>query len=220
MSAVRPAAVCCPGTGCCRLPLRDERTSKGDCQVLEVIAAHANHSGACWPGVEKIADVTGIHRTTVMRSTMKLAEWGYILIERCEGRSNYYQLQPVASTLRVTSRTDATGSKPLPVASTLPHPSHPRTETSRTDATLTQLLNSANRTQGGDSPQGATLSPEERQQRKLCSVETMAARDTIRRQYRKAVQDGDLTAMQNIEKMHWPIVLDLAPEGRLPPLVA
>lgn len=171
--------------------LKDERTTKGDCQVLAVITKHADRSGACWPGVDKIARDMGIHRATVMRATEKLEQLGYLTIEKTEGRSNWYQLAKTSRTdatgkRGVTSSNDATGSAPPPVAHVPPHPSHACTKTSRTDATLTQVLNSVHITQGAAHADLDDQKTAEEQQR-IQDEKQAKLRETWRTEYLAAI---------------------------------
>ena len=111
--------------------LCDARTSKGDCQVLAVIAGHAGRDGEAWPGVNRIASRAGIHRSTVLKSVERLQGWGYVEVHRERGRANVYRL--------ATGSAHATSQTPELVAPTLPvrqvHQSHPRDPTSSADAT-------------------------------------------------------------------------------------
>lgn len=171
--------------------LKDERTTKGDCQVRAVITKHADRSGACWPGVDKIARDMGIHRATVMRATEKLEQLGYLTIEKTEGRSNWYQLAKTSRTdatgkESATGRKDATGSGPPPVACAPRPPSHACAKTSRTDATLTQVLNSVHLTQGAAH---ADLDDQRRaeEQRRIQEEKEAKMRDGLRADYLVAV---------------------------------
>lgn len=101
--------------------LCDEELSKGDCTVLAVIASHAGKEGEAWPGVNRIASLGGVHKTTVIRSVDRLAARGYLDVSRKQGMSNRYRL---ASTGRMgatgTGSTGATSDGETPVASTQP----------------------------------------------------------------------------------------------------
>ncbi len=53
--------------------------------VFAVIQAHAKwsgeHSGESWPSYETIAELTGLHRTTISGAVKKLEAYGYIHVE-------------------------------------------------------------------------------------------------------------------------------------------
>lgn len=87
---------------------RDARLSRGDIVVLYSIANRLNDSNVAWPGFERLAADTGIHRSTVVRSVERLENSGYLLRESGGiGKANRYRLLGSAE---ATGSTDATGS--------------------------------------------------------------------------------------------------------------
>ena len=63
--------------------------------VAQYFVYKSNKSGACYPCVSVIAEQCSVSRRTVQRATKKLAEKGYIIIEKrfkCGGKqtSNFY----------------------------------------------------------------------------------------------------------------------------------
>jgi len=67
--------------------------------VLVSLADQSNSDGVCWPGMQFIADRTGLNKSTVLRNVRKLAEHGYLDINKRVGgdgggaRSNVYTLK-------------------------------------------------------------------------------------------------------------------------------
>lgn len=108
--------------------LCDSELSKGDCQVLAVIAGHTGRGGEAWPGVNRIASIAGIHRSTVITSITNLEARTYVVVERKRGCANRYLLASTSSADATgTSRVETTSPAETPVA-----PIHPA---SRVDAT-------------------------------------------------------------------------------------
>lgn len=189
--------------------LCDPRTSKGDCQVLAVISAHANHeSGEAWPGVNRIAKKAGIHRSTVLASVRRLERWRYLYVEKMRGRSNTYCLltgsahatsregELVAPTLPVEEpdqsrprdgggSADATGL----VAPTLRDQSRPRYPNSAFElSSLTQQENSVACGALSDDQQ-QELAEQRQEQKRLAEEQRKAeARESIRQEYRETLK--------------------------------
>lgn len=98
--------------------LCDDTLSKGDCTVLAVIAGHAGKGGVAWPGVNRIASIGGIHRTTVIASVDKLVSKGLLEVAKKKGCANRYRLASASSVDATgTSRVDATSQAGGPVGS-------------------------------------------------------------------------------------------------------
>ena len=60
--------------------------------VLLAIVSHANAEGCCWPGIERLVDMTGLSRRTVLRAISTLEDVGVITVERGAGRANRYRV--------------------------------------------------------------------------------------------------------------------------------
>ena len=88
----------------------DPRLARGDLAVLAVILQHANNqTGKAWPGVNRIAAVANIDRSSAMRSIAKLERAGLVEVDRSKrGRSNTYRPRTPTSGADATSRTGAT----------------------------------------------------------------------------------------------------------------
>jgi DNA-binding MarR family transcriptional regulator len=196
--------------------LCDPRTSKGDCQVLAVIAGHADKAGDAWPGVNRIAKRAGIHRSTVLAAVGRLQEWGYVDVHRERGRANLYRLS--------TSSARTTSSGGELVAPTLPpqegHQSRPRDQTSSADATglvaptlpdqsrpryPNSALNSALTHPKNSVACGAIPSEEERQQE-------AAKSEGLRAEYLEALVSRPKHArFMESERSIWGYIFDLIP---------
>lgn len=202
--------------------LKDPETTKGDCQVLAAISEHMNHAGAAWPGIDKIAEKTGIHRSTALRGTEKLEALGYLVVDRMLGRSNFYQLADTRSRRATgTSSKDATGvgggnglhgCDPTS-SSAATNQLQACNPTSSKDATRTQLKNSASnsihRTQGA-----SHVDPEDQGEATKRDYENRICSD-----YRKALET-DQKLVRAMEETYWGILQrhGLIEEGRMPRL--
>jgi hypothetical protein len=60
--------------------------------VLLALADHADRTGQCWPGVDRIAKVTGMHRASVFRAIDALELARLVVREQRPGQSNWYRL--------------------------------------------------------------------------------------------------------------------------------
>lgn len=61
--------------------------------VYSALAYFADNSTQkAYPGIEKLGELTGLNRSTVMRSIEKLEEYYFIRVEKKEGRVNRYIL--------------------------------------------------------------------------------------------------------------------------------
>lgn len=116
--------------------LCDGGLSKGDCQVLAVIAGHTGRGGEAWPGVNRIASIAGIHRSTVITSITNLEARTYVVVERKRGCANRYLLASTSSADATgTSSADATSPAETPVA-----PIHPASSVDATQPVAPALL--------------------------------------------------------------------------------
>jgi Helix-turn-helix domain len=72
----------------------DRSLGGGPVAVWVQIADHANAQGIAWPGMDLLAQKTGLDRSTVIRSIKKLTAAGYLEVLRrgSFGRSNTYRL--------------------------------------------------------------------------------------------------------------------------------
>lgn len=60
--------------------------------VLLALANHADASGQCWPGIDRLVELTGLHRSSVFRSVEALVLARLIVREHRPGQSNWYRL--------------------------------------------------------------------------------------------------------------------------------
>lgn len=216
--------------------LCDPRTSKGDCQVLAVIASHADKDGDAWPGVNRIAKRAGIHRSTVLASVGRLQDWGYVDVHRERGRSNVYRLS--TSSARTTSQEGELVAPTLPVPQT--DQSRGDDPTSSVDATglvaptrrdqsrpryPNSALELSSSTQEKNSVACGAFSEEERQEleaERQAEEEAFQKRltATCRAMYVKAREEGDNKTMAIVEQSHRHRIEDLIQPGSLPRLKA
>ena len=88
--------------------------------VLLALADHADKNGYCWPGLTRLSDMTGLHRSTVMRRLIDLERAGRIICTRRRGRTTRYQLvaqcDPSQSATSSTELPDPSQSATTPVA--------------------------------------------------------------------------------------------------------
>jgi len=62
--------------------------------VYCVLLSYADfNTGRCFPGIPTISTLSGLNRTTVMRSIKELEDWGLLKVIRRQGSVNVYQLQ-------------------------------------------------------------------------------------------------------------------------------
>jgi len=62
--------------------------------VYCVLLSYADfNTGRCFPGIPTISTLSGLNRTTVMRSIKELEDWGLLKVIRRQGSVNIYQLQ-------------------------------------------------------------------------------------------------------------------------------
>ena len=60
--------------------------------VAVIIVAHADRHGVAYPGIDEIARLTGLHRTTVYRAIPHLEVAGILTVTRRKGKANRYRL--------------------------------------------------------------------------------------------------------------------------------
>jgi DNA-binding MarR family transcriptional regulator len=73
--------------------IRDRRLTLVEIRILLALALHANADGECFPSRTRLSELTGIHETTVSKTTTLLARRGWLRKERGHaGRSNRYYL--------------------------------------------------------------------------------------------------------------------------------
>ena len=93
--------------------------SSGMKLVLVSLADQANSDGVCWPGINFIADRTGLNRTTVLRNIKRLQEYGYLDIQKRVGgiaggaKSNVYTLH-IAKVANCDNRKNDSESRTTP----------------------------------------------------------------------------------------------------------
>lgn len=67
--------------------------------VLLALADHADSDGHCWPGIERLVEMTSLGRSSVIRSLAALEQHGMIERVRRSNRSNTYRLGVVGVTM-------------------------------------------------------------------------------------------------------------------------
>src|SRR3954451_1272360 len=60
--------------------------------VMQTLVAHADRAGCCWPSVRRIADLTGVPRSTVSRYLTALERDRHVSRTRKPGGSYTYQI--------------------------------------------------------------------------------------------------------------------------------
>ncbi len=70
----------------------DHRLSNADVRVLAALGTYAGKDGRCWPAVTTLSMRTGICERHVRTCLHRLAEHGYLEIERRPGQSSLYRL--------------------------------------------------------------------------------------------------------------------------------
>lgn len=79
--------------------------------VYCLLAMHARDGAECWPSIACMAEATGLHRTTIIRSLVVLREAGWITVEKREGRGSVYTVQTEPTSSKTATGSDiATGS--------------------------------------------------------------------------------------------------------------
>lgn len=82
--------------------------------VLIAIADHINdETGYGWPSMSRLAHISGIHKTNVLRWVMWLESEGHITIQRKSGRSNGYRLTGSATATGSGGTSSATATQPV-----------------------------------------------------------------------------------------------------------
>ncbi len=73
--------------------IRDRRLTLLELRILMALALHANTDGECFPSRTRLSELTGIHETSISKTTTLLARRGWLRKERGRaGRSNRYYL--------------------------------------------------------------------------------------------------------------------------------
>jgi DNA-binding MarR family transcriptional regulator len=73
--------------------IRDRRLTLVERRGLLALALHANAGGECFPSRTRLNELTGIHETSISKTTTLLARRGWLRKERGRaGRSNRYYL--------------------------------------------------------------------------------------------------------------------------------
>ena len=70
-------------------------------QVYIDIAMHARKEKKAWPGIGRLAELTGLSARSIRYAVSRLEAAGWIVVERARGRQNTYTLPPIKS--KVTS---------------------------------------------------------------------------------------------------------------------
>lgn len=208
--------------------LCDPRTSKGHCQVLAVISAHADRkTGEAWPGVNRIAKRAGIHRSTVLAAVADLEAWRYLRVHRERGRANVYRL--ATGSAHATSRGGELVAPTLPVGHE--DQSCPRDPTSTADATelvaptrpdqsRPRYPNSAfelsSSTHKKNSVACGALKKEEREEQERAAVAQEHQKEAsltayARKLFTEALEKGDRAVIEMVLKAHRHRVADLIP---------
>ena len=73
--------------------IRDRRLTLVEIRILLALALHASPDGECFPSRTRLSELTGIHETTISKTTTRLAQRGWLRKERGHtGRANRYFL--------------------------------------------------------------------------------------------------------------------------------
>lgn len=120
------------------LDLEDERLDAGMKLVLIGIANHTSTSGQCFPSVSTLMRYSALAERTVRGIVKKLEEYGFIRVDRREGRSSiYYLTLPTpanpADTPAAAAPTPATDAPP-PLQQLHPNRNTNRKESDASDA--------------------------------------------------------------------------------------
>jgi hypothetical protein len=75
--------------------------------VLLAMCEFADSTGLCWPSMQTLARMTGVHRATVARCIDELVTSGLLMRATGRGKSNTYRLQLTAPRLPSESRSSA-----------------------------------------------------------------------------------------------------------------
>jgi Bifunctional DNA primase/polymerase, N-terminal/Primase C terminal 1 (PriCT-1)/Helix-turn-helix domain len=94
--------------------IRDPRLKPFDRLLLHVLAQHADRNGVAWPGIDRLADLTGASRPTVISAIKRLEAADRAHVTRTHQRPNRYCLRP----------------RPRTSCSHAPSPTRPQTENS------------------------------------------------------------------------------------------
>lgn len=81
--------------------------------VLLALANHADHTGQCWPGIDRLVQLTGMHRSSVFRAIEALVLARLVVREQRPGQSNWYRL---AVSRGRTVQPEGSQSETIPVA--------------------------------------------------------------------------------------------------------
>jgi hypothetical protein len=60
--------------------------------IVQVLVAHADHAGRCWPGVRRIGELTGVPKSTVARYLLALERDGHIARQWRRGKGCIYTI--------------------------------------------------------------------------------------------------------------------------------
>src|SRR3954451_5126455 len=60
--------------------------------VMQALVAHADRAGRCWPGVRRIAEITGVPKSTVARYVRALERAGHLSRTWRKGGRCVYQI--------------------------------------------------------------------------------------------------------------------------------
>jgi hypothetical protein len=103
--------------------------------VLLILANYANKNGACWPSMPSVAKRCSLSARTVVEQVAKLAERGWLEVDRTKGKSNHYILKiPVKDVHQCGSLTSEADSLP-PVKDVHHYPCITRTTPVQTTVT-------------------------------------------------------------------------------------
>ncbi|MEM7807646.1 MAG: helix-turn-helix domain-containing protein [Planctomycetota bacterium] len=90
-------------------------------KVLVALLGHMDCRGVCWPGLNRIGQISGLSRSSVLRGLVHLEAAGLVRRRHDLGRSNHYTLLVPPSCLEVD-----TGESGTPVSPAEPETCHPR----------------------------------------------------------------------------------------------
>ena len=77
--------------------LRSREVGASAFQVYAAIAQHVREGRKAWPGLERIAEITGLSTRWIRQAIRTLESAGWLVVERAKGRPNIYRLPPIKS---------------------------------------------------------------------------------------------------------------------------
>jgi hypothetical protein len=77
--------------------LRSREVGPSAFLVYAAIAQHVREDRRAWPGIDRLAAITGLSRRTVQLAISALRHAGWVVVDASRGRGNVYTLPPIES---------------------------------------------------------------------------------------------------------------------------